>query len=665
MSFLHPQFLWALGLLVVPLIIHLFNFRRYKKVIFSNVAMLKELQTASRKTRQLKKWLVLATRILALSALVFAFAQPFLPQKNSRKGRQLISLYLDNSESMRAEGENGQLFENGKNTARQILQNLPKGSEVQVLDNALSPFSNRLYTPEKAMKIIDDLAVDYHPNDLAKVIQKANNTFVSEGFFSQHSFVVSDFQQMDASPLLLDSTIVVHLFRMRPQQGSNLSVDSVWLEEPVSRPNTPIKLKIKVVNNGDESVASSTLKLTVNGVQQGVESFGVDARSQHIVDVAFTSAQKGWVAGEISINDVPIIFDNVYHFALHIKPSVNVLLVGRSSVDIAKVFGSDPIFSFFSTGVGSIDYASLSRYDFIVLHEVVEVSSGLAEQLKLFASKGGVVVVIPPQNNPNYTAMNAAVAMASYGATVSKNLSINARNLKNPFLQDAYKKVPDNVLLPRVKKCYTLKGGAASQGILSLVDGTDILIRTPVGAGSLFQFAMPLGSEYSNLAKHELLVLVMLKMAFSKSNKQQLSYPLFMNESISLDKAVQKNTLTLTKGNKNVLVETGMAAGNIRFWLNDELDEAGIYSLNDGSGEELAKVALNYSRQESKQRYATDEEIREQLKGVTVNTHGSTTAAIKDATGKVTTGKPLWKLFVVLCLIFLLIEILLLRYLKN
>ena len=115
MNFQNPTFLWALLLLAIPLIIHLFNFRRYKKVLFSNVAMLKEIQTESRKTRQIRKWLILAARMLALAALVLAFARPYIPQGGLQNGRQLISLFLDNSQSMSAEGENGQLFENAKN----------------------------------------------------------------------------------------------------------------------------------------------------------------------------------------------------------------------------------------------------------------------------------------------------------------------------------------------------------------------------------------------------------------------------------------------------------------------------------------------------------------------------------------------------------------------
>ena len=121
MNFLIPQFLWALLLLIIPLIIHLFNFRRYKKVVFSNVSMLKEIETQSRKTKQLKKWLILLSRLMALSSLILAFALPYFPNQSGLFSRKLVSIYIDNSQSMLAEGENGQLFEDAKNKARQII----------------------------------------------------------------------------------------------------------------------------------------------------------------------------------------------------------------------------------------------------------------------------------------------------------------------------------------------------------------------------------------------------------------------------------------------------------------------------------------------------------------------------------------------------------------
>ncbi len=665
MSFLQPIFLWALGLLAVPLVIHLFNFRRYQKVIFSNVDMLKEIQTESRKTRQIKKWLILATRMLALAALIFAFAQPFLLEESANDGRKLISIYLDNSESMRAEGQDGQLFEYGKNAARQILHNLPKDAEVQLLDNALSAFSNRLYSPNKALKIIDDLAIDYHPNDFTKIIQKMNNKFVSQGGFTAHySFAISDFQQSMDAVTILDSSMVLNIVQLKPESLQNISIDSVWLDEPVSRPNTPVKLKVKVVNHGSQRIESSVVVLKVNGVQQGVESFGIEGKGVQVLDLGFTSAQKGWVSGEVSVTDVPVVFDNVYHFAVHLKPSINVLQIGLPSSEVAKIFSKDAVFSFTTSAAGNIDYAGLDKYDFIILNALPVVSSGLTEQLRIFANKGGVVAIVPNAMGVDYTLLSNTLGAASYGAVIQKNLSISSRDLIHPFVKDVYKKVPENILLPKVKKCFQLKGSGSSQRILTLKDGSNILTRTMVGTGAVFQFALPLNGIFSSMVNHELLVLVMLKMAFSKSVKQKLAYPLFAKEAIRLDGKKSLEVLSLVKGERAVLVGSDFVAGDSRFWLNDEVDEAGVYSLQNISSEELAKLALNQSREESRQQFAKEDDLAAQLKGITINNISGNVAAIKTATDTISSANPLWKVFIGLCLIFLLIEILLLKFLK-
>ena len=79
MNFLYPAFLFGLFSLAVPVIIHLFNFRKYKKVYFTNVRFLKELKQESESKSKLKNYLILASRLLALTCLVLAFAQPFIP----------------------------------------------------------------------------------------------------------------------------------------------------------------------------------------------------------------------------------------------------------------------------------------------------------------------------------------------------------------------------------------------------------------------------------------------------------------------------------------------------------------------------------------------------------------------------------------------------------
>src|SRR5690349_16450291 len=122
MTFVSPVFLWALAAVAVPIIIHLFNFRRYKKVYFTNVKFLKELQQESKSKSRLKEILILIARCLAITCLVLAFCQPVIPDKNNTQktsGATAISLYIDNSFSMVNITKQGPLFDLARNHARE------------------------------------------------------------------------------------------------------------------------------------------------------------------------------------------------------------------------------------------------------------------------------------------------------------------------------------------------------------------------------------------------------------------------------------------------------------------------------------------------------------------------------------------------------------------
>src|SRR5690625_2876681 len=121
MQFKHPEFLYALLLLLIPIIVHLFHLRRFKKEAFTNVKFLKKVQLQTRKSSQLKKWLTLLARLLALAALIIAFAQPFIPHSTSVKSTQQTVVYIDNSFSMQRKTENRTLL---SQAVQQLLQAL-------------------------------------------------------------------------------------------------------------------------------------------------------------------------------------------------------------------------------------------------------------------------------------------------------------------------------------------------------------------------------------------------------------------------------------------------------------------------------------------------------------------------------------------------------------
>ena len=102
MTFLYPSFLWALAVLSVPVIIHLFNFRRTTRIYFSNNRFLKQVKESTSAKRKLKHYLILASRLLFLLFLVLTFAQPMIPAAEQTVNYRNIVLYLDNSQSMSA-----------------------------------------------------------------------------------------------------------------------------------------------------------------------------------------------------------------------------------------------------------------------------------------------------------------------------------------------------------------------------------------------------------------------------------------------------------------------------------------------------------------------------------------------------------------------------------
>ena len=83
MQFKNPEILYALFLLLIPILIHLFQLRRFKKTPFTNVVFLQNVIQNTRKSSSIKKWLILAIRLIALACLVIAFAQPYLPASSS------------------------------------------------------------------------------------------------------------------------------------------------------------------------------------------------------------------------------------------------------------------------------------------------------------------------------------------------------------------------------------------------------------------------------------------------------------------------------------------------------------------------------------------------------------------------------------------------------
>ena len=159
MQFKNPEILYFLFLLIIPILVHLFQLRRFKKQEFTNVKLLKELEVQTRKSATIKKWLLLVTRLLLLTALIFAFAQPYFPseaQIDSNKPEVRI-FFIDNSQSMSANGVEGELHSQAKNMARELILKDNPGAKYLIFSNHFAADELRLMSQPDAINYIDKL----------------------------------------------------------------------------------------------------------------------------------------------------------------------------------------------------------------------------------------------------------------------------------------------------------------------------------------------------------------------------------------------------------------------------------------------------------------------------------------------------------------------------
>ncbi|MBP5546951.1 MAG: BatA and WFA domain-containing protein [Bacteroidales bacterium] len=196
MIFANPIFLWGLLALFIPIAVHFFNFRRYRKVYFSNVDRLMEVKTEKRKVSQLRRWLVLLMRCLAIAALVLAFAQPTLPGSGQQlqPGTTAVSVYIDNSFSMENSGSDGSQLETAKQKAREIVAAYRPGDRFQLLSNTLAGEEFRWLSREEFLDAVDALQVNPASRRLSEVAQRQADFLGQSNAANCHAYIVSDFQ---------------------------------------------------------------------------------------------------------------------------------------------------------------------------------------------------------------------------------------------------------------------------------------------------------------------------------------------------------------------------------------------------------------------------------------------------------------------------------------
>lgn len=680
MQFINPGFLFALFALAIPILIHLFNFRRFKKIPFTNVRFLREIKLQTQNVNRLKHLLVLLTRLLALALIILAFAQPFIPQGSAaaKDEDQSYSFFIDNSFSMEGEGSGGLLLEVARNRALDIAATAKASDQFQVLSQEFAGRDQRFVSQQTFKDRAQEIELSAQSQNLDAIINRQVDLFrdVADG----RSFILSDFQKSryDFSELKLDSLMDVSLVHIERNTDANLYVDSVWFTTPVRKLGAADEIHVRIANTGEDAVENIPIKLLINGSQKALGSFGVAGKSRSDTTLYFINEQPGIAMAEVKIDDFPVTFDDRYYFAFDVYERINVLnirgdLSGRDP--FRPLFASDSAYAYGAVSASAVIYSELSNYSFIIASELTTIPTGLAAELKMFAENGGSILVIPSAT-AEFDSYNNFFGQLGTGAMLEwKSGTSNVRNLDldHPLYKGIFEKIPRNLDLPTATMYVKLSSSvrSLSQSVLSFGNGDPFLQVNPVAKGTAYILTAPLSVESNNFSRHALFVASTLRMAEMSRVTELRTVELDASSTFSLpsgavqgDRAVHLKSVTT---DLDLIPQLSNFGGLAEVTLGPEIGEAGLFYLVSEE-DTLGGIGINYKRDESNIESYTLSELQEIAANWTsgkLRVFDGNSANLANAVEQDMKGRELWKICLFLALFFLLLESLLLRFWKK
>jgi len=683
MNFIYPQFLWALLAIAVPIIIHLFNFRKFKKVHFSDISLLKQVELETSKKSNIKHLLILLARILAIVALVFAFAQPYWdkPGKNNAVGEKRVSVYVDNSLSMNNSWNEFTLLDNAKKQARLVAQSYSQSDKFQLITNEFKPIHQRFLTKEEFLNELDEIVISSKSRKLSQVEQKQVDFLKKDVSQNKFAVYISDFQKSTANlaNLHLDSSIQLAFLPVVSNTSGNVSIDSIWFDSPVRMVNKKEQLFVKLVNTTNDDLQVK-LELSLNGQVKGLLNSDVLMNSEKIVSLDYQVQNPGKVEGKLRISEYPdpaAVFDDSYYFSYLLKEESKVLVINESSENlnaekgsVNQLFSNDAFFKVTNTLSSSINYALFSSSDLIILNEVNRYSSGFISQLLAYAEAGGTILYIP-NSNPDLASNNELLIATSSARITRKdtaNTQVSYLDFENPFFQDVFEKTPKNMDLPILSQqfVFDFRSPSARRSLIKTENGNHFLVENFIGKGKFYSLSVPLSPSFSNFTSHSLFVTTLLRIAESSGINQVVSVTTETDKLRIKEEGINTNNLRVKnqQGSIDFIPETESFGGEMAVLLNGKLIESGNYELV--SEEKIvAAFGVNYQQEESDFEAYTTQELKKQISrnwvtviDVSKSAKSSGSAELLDSSNK------LWKWFVLLALLFLAIEILLIKFLK-
>ena len=640
MQFKHPELLYALFLLLIPIIVHLFQFRKFQKVAFTNVAFLKEINLQTRKSSQLKKWLTLLTRLLFLTAIIFAFAQPYSAKKSALNLKSETVIYIDNSFSMQAKGNQGELL---KRAVQDIISNVPEEENISLITN------ENIYRNTSINAIKNELlALNYSSKTWSydAALLKCKKLFKPSTPVKNIVFV-SDFQeqQNNFNPEY-DSLYNIHAVKLMPVNNNNVSIDSAYISNTTAN---AMELKVVIRNNG-AFIGNLPVSLFNNDTLIAKTSVAINKDTV----ASFLMPVNNIINGKIIIKDTGLQYDNSLFFNINKLSKIKVLTINNSDDTFLKRIYTNDEFSFTSSVLNQVNYNIINEQHLIILNELNSLPNSLINILKSFTLQGGFVLIIPSNNIDMETYDTFLLNFnTSFTNFVTGEKRITTINYSHPiYANGVFEKRVTNFQYPKVDSFYSTSNNKGLE-ILLYEDNRVFLYENK----HAYIFTAALNSSNSNFKNSPLIVPTLYNIGKFSLNNPNLYFIIGDNNTFDVSVNLsQDDILSLVSNDVNMIPKQQYYNNKVTITTTDEPSVSNTYSVNN-KNMNLQNVSYNYNRNESQLIY----QDLSKLKNITLNNSVTDIFNILKSDTKVNN---LWKWFVIFALAFLIIEMLILKYFK-
>ena len=653
MQFSHPEILALLFVLIIPILIHLFQLQRFKKEAFTNVKFLREIELQSRKSSRLKKLLILASRLLALTCLILAFAQPVLKKTDGQENRKTI-IYLDNSLSMQATDKNGsELLQNAKRVLIDELQSLPGDFALITNDNIRESMPSEGIRQELTK-------ISYHPvrKDFSQILLEAATISANKGFDGADVFLFSDFRnsnyEIDSLPS--GDRNRFYLIPVRSDRYQNLSLDSLWLR---AYDRNELKISGRVLAQ-DIDEDNLSVSLVLNGQLYGKSSLAIE--KDNYANVEFSIPRETTGNGAMIFSDPRLGFDNSLFFTLPEAVKPKVLVIGNYSSYIERIYTSDS-FALTFQELSNLNQGGIQDYDLVLLNELDNVPAPLVRSLKAYVQEIGNLVLIPSAQPDlaSYQSMFSALGIGRVSSEFERKKSIISVSEGHPFFNNVFKGEVKNFEYPEAN--YGIESDFTSSApLLSFDDGSAFACEIPIGKNRVFWIASPLQGEQSNFRESPLIVPLFYNFSLPE-NRAQGVYNVIGRANVLRvrNDSLSGNALKIKNGKEEYIPLQKSSTQQVQLFTKDYPLLPGVYQILDND-RILSEQAFNYDRDLIRKEFANLNRLTEGSSQMNLlSSPGEGLRALND----LFSSRSLWQLFTIFALIFLVLEMLIQKFFKN